>query len=157
MLVMDGLEATRRIRQLPGGDKVRIVAVTASAFKEYHTELLTAGMDGVIRKPYRFDEIYEHLLRQLRLHFIYAPEKMVASSTPQLPSVPCLKEVASDLREQLRAALEFLDPDRITMAVNAITTVDSRLGQNLSSLIDEYRYSTILQALDSAKESSSSD
>ena len=54
MPVMDGIEATRRIRQLPGGKDVKIVAVTASAFKEQRRKLLDAGMDDFVRKPYRF-------------------------------------------------------------------------------------------------------
>ena len=53
MPVMDGLEATRRIRELPGGKEVKIVAVTASAFMEQRDEILKAGMDDFLRKPYR--------------------------------------------------------------------------------------------------------
>jgi CheY-like chemotaxis protein len=57
MPVLDGMEATRSILQLPGGNKVKIIAVTASAFKEQSGEMLEAGMDGFVRKPYRVDEI----------------------------------------------------------------------------------------------------
>jgi PAS domain S-box-containing protein len=155
MPVMDGMEATQRIRQLPGGDKVKIVAVTASAFKEQYSELMAAGMDGVVRKPYRFDEVYENLGRQLGLQFIYRAEKM--ETPPQQLSLAGLEEVALDLREQLRVVLESLDPDRIALAVDAITAVDSQLGQNLSCLVDEFRYPTILEALDSANKSDPSD
>src|SRR5665811_918942 len=45
MPVMDGLEATRHIRELPGGRAVKIVAVTASAFMEQRSEMLKADMD----------------------------------------------------------------------------------------------------------------
>ncbi|MEJ2693854.1 MAG: ATP-binding protein, partial [Candidatus Thiodiazotropha sp.] len=40
MPVMDGYEATIRIRELPGGDTVKIVALTASAFKEQREKIL---------------------------------------------------------------------------------------------------------------------
>lgn len=49
---MDGLDATKLIRTLPGGKEVKIVAVTASAFVEERAELLAAGMDDFVRKPY---------------------------------------------------------------------------------------------------------
>jgi CheY-like chemotaxis protein len=42
MPVMDGLEATRQIRMLEGGKSVRIVALTASAFKEERDNIMTA-------------------------------------------------------------------------------------------------------------------
>jgi len=49
--------AARWIRQLPGGEKVKIVAVTASAFVEEEQEMIEAGMVDLVRKPYQFDEI----------------------------------------------------------------------------------------------------
>jgi two-component system sensor histidine kinase/response regulator len=52
MPVMDGLEATRRIREeIPGGARVPIVGLTASALKEQVEACRAAGMDEVIAKP----------------------------------------------------------------------------------------------------------
>ena len=48
---MDGLETTRRIRTLPGGDNVVIIAVTALAMKEDRERCLDAGMDEYLSKP----------------------------------------------------------------------------------------------------------
>ncbi len=52
MPVMDGLEATRRIRaEAPGGGRIPIVGLTASALKEQVEACRAAGMDDVIAKP----------------------------------------------------------------------------------------------------------
>ncbi len=52
MPVMDGKEATRRLREIePCGTKLPIVAVTANAFSDQRDEYLEAGMQGVVIKP----------------------------------------------------------------------------------------------------------
>jgi len=52
MPVLDGLEATRRIRRLPvDGSGVPIVAMTANVMQEHRTECLDAGMDDFVSKP----------------------------------------------------------------------------------------------------------
>jgi CheY-like chemotaxis protein/HPt (histidine-containing phosphotransfer) domain-containing protein/anti-sigma regulatory factor (Ser/Thr protein kinase) len=52
MPVMDGLEATRRIRaEIAGGGRIPIVGLTASALKEQVEDCRAAGMDDVIAKP----------------------------------------------------------------------------------------------------------
>jgi signal transduction histidine kinase/DNA-binding response OmpR family regulator len=55
---MDGVEATRRIRQeWPGDSGPRIVAVTANAFQSDREQCLAAGMDGYVTKPIQFREL----------------------------------------------------------------------------------------------------
>ena len=71
MPVMDGLEATRRIRALPGGNQVKIAAITASSFKEEDAQMSEAGFDAVVHKPYRANEIYDIMGKQLDIKYIY--------------------------------------------------------------------------------------
>ncbi len=71
MPVMDGLEAAKIIRTLPGGQNVKIVAVTASVFDEQREEMLAGGMDDVVRKPYEIDDIYDRMSRLLGAKFAF--------------------------------------------------------------------------------------
>ena len=58
MPVLDGLEATRRLRaQLPAGHQPHIIAMTANALAEDQEQCLAAGMDDYLAKPVRREEL----------------------------------------------------------------------------------------------------
>ena len=64
MPVMNGLEATARIRALPGeAGQVPIVALTAFAVKGDEERILRAGLDGYVSKPVDFGRLAE-VIRQ---------------------------------------------------------------------------------------------
>jgi CheY-like chemotaxis protein len=62
---LDGLEATRQIRALPGYRKTPILAMTANAFLEDRTRCLEAGMNDTLIKPFDPDMLFSTLLKYL--------------------------------------------------------------------------------------------
>jgi signal transduction histidine kinase/CheY-like chemotaxis protein len=60
---MDGLEATRRIRQMTLAQQPRIIALTASAFEADRQACLTAGMNSFMSKPFNYEELTQTLMQ----------------------------------------------------------------------------------------------
>ncbi|MCG8550356.1 MAG: PAS domain S-box protein, partial [Desulfobacterales bacterium] len=63
MPVMDGLEASQKIRETPNGAKVPIVALTANAFEEDRKQCMEVGMNGFVAKPFEPEQLHAVLAR----------------------------------------------------------------------------------------------
>lgn len=64
---MDGLEATRRIRQLadPQRATTPVIALTANIMREDEARCYAAGMNGVVVKPFKPERLYSALARAI--------------------------------------------------------------------------------------------
>ena len=152
MPVMDGLEATRRIRALDGGREVKITALTASVFKEERDNVTAAGMDDFIRKPYVPEEIFDCLARQLDVRFVYEEATMAAAAAPTVALHPkALSTLPQELRRELTDALVSLDAARITNIIHRVSEIDPALGDTLAQHANQLNYTAILQALHAVK------
>jgi CheY-like chemotaxis protein len=152
--IMGGLEAAKHIRELDGGREVKIVAVTASAFAEHREQVLAAGLDDFLRKPYRPKEIFDCMARHLGVRYVYSADPQVAFGEPA-PLVP-LKDLAAmpeALRIQLANAVTLLDVKRIEQLIRQVSKQNSALGWVLATLAERFEYGPILEALENCKAS----
>jgi two-component system, sensor histidine kinase and response regulator len=81
---MDGYEATKLIRgvetlrrKISGGHATVIIALTASAFEEDQSKVLSAGCNDFVRKPFREEVLLEKIAQHLGVRYLY--EESVAS------------------------------------------------------------------------------
>ena len=146
MPIMDGMDAARRIRELPGGQEVKIIAVTASAFSEQRAEMLNAGMDDFVRKPYRSHEIYDCLAKHLGIRFVYKNDIELQPPAAQL-TPGMLSILPNTLRDKLEDALEKLDSDQIEQLIDQVAQFDPVLQKTLTRYAESFDYLGILNAL----------
>ncbi|TAK31304.1 MAG: PAS domain S-box protein [Chloroflexota bacterium] len=150
MPVMDGLEATRRIRALDGGRDVKIVSLTASVFYEQRDEVLAAGTDDLVRKPYHAEEIFDCLAEHLGVRYLREEPVTPLVEDPSMTLGPAvLAPLPTDLRRELQDALIRLDTKRISGAIDLIASQDTALGALLARYAARLDYTAILHALQS--------
>lgn len=86
MPVMDGYEATRRLRAIEGFENKAIISVTASVLNHERQEIIDCGCDRLLRKPISKREIIEELMRWLP-HSIKAGSGEASAIEDRVPTV----------------------------------------------------------------------
>ena len=96
MPVMDGYEATRRIRALPTLADLPVIALTAGAFKPQQDAALAAGMNAFVAKPFEVPDLVMAILRH----------------APHVASPPAERAATVDARRDAGAVLvpDTIDP-----------------------------------------------
>jgi signal transduction histidine kinase/DNA-binding NarL/FixJ family response regulator len=149
MPVMDGLEATHRIKSTDAGKQTKIIAITAQALEEERMQITKVGCDDFIRKPYRNTEIFDTLSRHLGLRFIYEEKPATQPKRPEMElTTEQLEKVPKELIDELYKAVIRLDPESIQESIKQINRNDSDVGRSLQRLADRYDYVHLLQLLD---------
>ncbi len=142
MPVMDGYEATRRIRALPGGGEVKIVALTASAFREDRGAIIAAGCDEVLSKPLDEEQLFSAMERLLGLRYRYAePSNVPVTATV---SGADLARLPWDVRQELSRAAQILDEESTQRAIDRVRATAPRLASELEEWVRAYDYDRIV-------------
>jgi signal transduction histidine kinase/ActR/RegA family two-component response regulator len=152
MPVMDGYEATRRIKATAKGQATVIIAVTASALEEDRQIILSEGCDGYIRKPFREEEITGMLEKHLGIRFVYegvaGPPAEARESAIDAGLAARIAVLPVGWRAGLREATILGALNEILARVEEIRPRDPALADELARMAGEYEHEKILALLE---------
>ncbi|MCL4876320.1 MAG: response regulator [Anaerolineae bacterium] len=145
MPVMDGHEATRKIKSTLKGQAIAIIALTASVFEHERMSVLEDGCDDFVRKPFRETTIFEKLAQHLGVKFIYE-EKQNPSAvrTPYAVTLDSLKASSPDWISRLHHAASMADSEESLSIIAEIRQSDGGLAASLQMLVNEFRFDKII-------------
>ena len=157
MPVMNGLEATQRIREMEKGRRAPIVALTANSLLEARQRMLEAGCDGVIYQPFREQDIFDALRQYAGVEFLYGTsdaihELRTTADTESLDIPAALATCSPEFLRSLKYSAETTEVNKIASQIDSIREQHPQLAQALGALADDFEYEIILQHLRKAEE-----
>ncbi|MEG4225029.1 response regulator [Microcoleus sp. N9_B2] len=161
MPVMDGFEAVRQIRAKEKQTQWRtvIIALTASTFEEKKGEIIAAGCDDFVRKPFQEQILFDKMACYLGVRYLYQelprppvgalrrycvnekPDSFFGGLLAQMPQswVHELYDAANDVNEELAIQL-----------VDRISESNPTLADALKDLLVDYRLDRIMDLTQSS-------
>lgn len=172
MPIMNGFEAVKRIREIETSNtfseekgeavgetkpQTIIIALTASTFEDERSDILEAGCDDFLRKPFRESDLFELIRRHIGVRFVYRDDetetrktdfpKRIEDLSPELVS-----GIPDGLMEHLKKAAAELDVEEVERHVAKLRETHSELADILADFAYNFSYGKIVQIIESVVE-----
>ena len=152
MPVMNGYEATSRIRSHSLTRSPAIVALSASTSEEERSLFRESGCDDFVGKPFAENIIFEKIAQHLGVRYVYQTPILLEKSFRLTPSS---LGVMSDLwLERVEQAAVTLDAEQLTQLLEEIPPEHSGLNSALQQQVDNFDFDRIINLIEQSKSKS---
>ena len=153
MPVMDGMEATRLIKNMEEGKSIFISALTAHALEEEREQILEAGFDDFVRKPYEENDIFETMSKYLNLEYVYQKEHKITSSIKPEAGYRRLSSgkmslLPNNLLKDLQQSVLELNMEKTLLLIDEVSKYDVSIAKSLKTLAHQLDYESLLRIFD---------
>lgn len=144
MPVMDGLQATLAIRALNLAPQPVIIAVTAHAFAAEQSEMLAAGCDDFLGKPFKNDDFFSYLEKHLPISISRTASQADMSADVEAAYLRAsLVAIPPAILEQLEGATIRCDVDRIASLIAPYPEAQNAL----KPLLESFRFDPLVEEI----------
>ncbi len=142
MPIMDGIEATLRLKKMYSFDKSPIViALTANVLKEHKEKCLEAGMEGFITKPFNIQEVAQLISGLKKTNNLLPSEATVEADATNICDIERLKSLFVGDEDLIYDVLETLETQSLKYVSNIKKSLEDNDFENVSSICHSLRAS----------------
>ncbi|XZN97081.1 MAG: response regulator [Microcoleus sp.] len=163
MPVMNGFETVAEIRARETNTRSHtvVIALTASIFEERRGEIIAAGCDDFVRKPFQEQIIFDKIAHYLGVRYIYQElsvpfgvggRRYLNGEKPDSFFLPLLAEMPKSWLEELDEAANDVNEELVIQVVDRISESHPTLANALKDLLEDYRLDRIVNLTQSILE-----
>ena len=147
MPVMNGYEATQKIKATAKGQSTVIIAVTGFAFEENRADILSIGCDDFVSKPFQTDVVFAKISQHLGVRYIYQDSEQQSSDLSEISELTRadLAVMPDEWIAQLYQAAIKCDDQCMLQLIEEIPTKYTNLKIALTALVYEFEFEKILE------------
>jgi CheY-like chemotaxis protein len=123
--------------------KTVIIALTASAFEEERVNILSAGCDDFISKPFRESVLFDKMAQHLGVRYLFEEENHPALSQPATIPRQLIPEdisvMPTEWIAQLHQAVLCANDQEILKLIEQIPSPEASLAYALKELVNNFR------------------
>ncbi|MEZ2304150.1 MAG: AAA family ATPase [Microcoleus sp.] len=148
MPVMDGYEATKRIKGTIKGQATAVIALTASVWEEEKAVILSAGCDDFVRKPFHKEAIFDIMAKHLGVSYIYQEQQPPSPPSPMtgepLNFTDLLAAMSKKWIVKLHEAALDADSELVSQLLKEIPEFQALELQTLRGWVNKFQFEKIL-------------
>jgi CheY-like chemotaxis protein len=146
---VDGLEAIRRLRQIPDFNRLPIITVSASASGPDRGSSEAAGADAFLPKPVDEHKLFEQIAILLQIDWLREAPESSSAVPPDVATSLVLPPVESlQLLHQLAVQGNLRDLEQVAAHLARLDERYRPFAEQLASLAERYESKAILDLLD---------
>jgi signal transduction histidine kinase/DNA-binding response OmpR family regulator len=150
MPVMNGCEATRRIKSYPQSMYTPIVALSASTLEEDKSLFKAAGCDDFVGKPFSENVIFDKIAQHLGIRYVY--ESIAPTTTDNFKlTAETLNIMPGEWLNNLEQAAIVLDRDLLTQLLQKIPPEHNSLKNSLQKQVNDFDFDNIISLVRKSK------
>lgn len=148
MPILDGYEATKKIRSLENGKEPKIVALSAHLMKEELKKIYEAGCDDFLSKPFKEDGLFSKMEKFLPIKYKYESleKNLTTSNNVKIENLD-LRILDEKIKTDLLYASNNTDATKIVEIAKQISEKHPHIAEQLVQLADNFDYGKIKESL----------
>ncbi|MBD2127478.1 AAA family ATPase [Microcoleus sp. ZQ-A2] len=148
MPMMDGYEATKRIKSTAKGQATAVIALTASVWEEEKAVILSAGCDDFVRKPFHKEVIFDTMAKHLGVRYLYQEQESPSRPAHVIREPLNLADLLAAMPHQwivkLHESALDADAELVSQILEEVPESDALVRQTCKGWVKKFQFEKIL-------------